>query len=61
MCYRKSRYRDESNEEVRGRRLWDLFHRETEAAEPPVPIAELEDEPPVTEREREEAPAGANR
>jgi hypothetical protein len=58
MCFRKSRYVEEDIEEVRGRRLWDLFYRETEANEPPLPVAEQDDEP-VTERE--EVSAGAER
>ena len=61
MCYRRSRYLDEGAEEVRGRRLWDLFRRETERSEPPVPIVEHEDELPVVEQEREEVPVGAER
>ena len=61
MCFRKSRYVEENIEEVRGRRLWDLFYRETEASEPPLPVAEHEDEPPATEHERLEVPAGAER
>ena len=62
MCFRKSHYREENiEEEVRGRRLWDLFYRETEANEPPLPVAEQEDDPPVTVREREEVSAGAER
>jgi hypothetical protein len=62
MCFhRRSYYRDENVEEVRGRRLWDLFHRETKASEPPLPVLEHDDELSVTEREREEATAGAER
>jgi hypothetical protein len=61
MCFRQSHYREENIEEVRGRRLWDLFYRETEATEPPLPVAEQEDEPSATEREREEVSAGAER
>ena len=60
MCYRRSRYREEESEQVRGRRLWDLFYRETEHSEP-VPIVEHEEEPTVAERERDEAPVGADR
>jgi hypothetical protein len=60
MCFRRSRYREEGPEEVRSERLWDLFHRETEESEPPVPIAE-HDEEPATERERDEVTAGAER
>jgi hypothetical protein len=50
MCFRRSRYWEERAEEARDERLWDLFHRETERNEPPVPIAE-----------RDEVPAGAER
>ena len=33
MCFhRRSYYRDQNVEEVRGRRLWNLFHRETKAS-----------------------------
>jgi hypothetical protein len=59
MCFRQSRYRDENIEEVSGRRLWDVFYRETEGTEPPLPVAEHEDEPPATEPERKEVSAGA--
>ena len=56
MCFRRSRSWEESADEVRGRRLWDLFYRETEGSEPPAPgpVVEHEDERP----EREEVPAG---
>jgi hypothetical protein len=50
MCYeqrRTSRARAEAREE--GRRVWDLFHRDTEA-EPPRPVTE-----PEWAREGEEA------
>jgi hypothetical protein len=60
MCFRRSRYWEERPEEVRDERVWDLFHRETEGSEPPVPIAER-DEERATERERDEVPAGAER
>jgi hypothetical protein len=61
MCFRRSLYREESPEEAaRDERLWDLFHRETERSEPPVPIAER-DEVGATEGERDEVPAGAER
>jgi len=62
MCFRRSQYRDEgAQEEIQGRRLWDLFHRETKSSEPPLPVLEHEDEPAVMEGEREEATAGAER
>ena len=62
MCFhRRSYYRDQNVEEIQGRRLWDLFHRETKASEPPLPVLEHDDELSVTEREREEATAGAER
>jgi hypothetical protein len=60
MCFRKSRYREERAEEVRGEHLWDLFYRETERSEPPVPIAE-QDEGRVTELQRDEVPTGSDR
>jgi hypothetical protein len=60
MCFKRSRYWEERADEARGERLWDLFHRDTERSEPPVPIAGHEDED-VTELEREEVPAGAER
>jgi len=60
MCFRRSRYWEERADEARGERLWDLFHRETERSEPPVPIAEREDDY-TTELERDEVPAGAER
>jgi hypothetical protein len=58
MCFRRSSYWEKRDEEERGERLWDLFYRETERSEPPVPIAEREDE---REPERDEVPAGAER
>jgi hypothetical protein len=59
MCFRRSsRYWEERAEEARGERLWDLFYRETERSDPPVPIAEREEE---REPERDEVPAGAER
>jgi hypothetical protein len=61
MCFRQSRYRDENVEEARGKRLWGLFYRETEEREPPLPVVEHEEEQPVSEREREEVPAGSAR
>jgi hypothetical protein len=60
MCFRRSRYWEESSEETQNRRLWDLFHRETERSEPPLPVAE-EDEELVTEHDRDEVPAGVDR
>ncbi len=60
MCFRRSRYWEERPEEARGERLWDLFQRETERKDPPVPIAE-QDAVPATERERDEVPVGAER
>ena len=39
MCFRRSRYRDESAEQAHDVRLWDLFHRETEASPPPVEVS----------------------
>jgi hypothetical protein len=60
MCFRRSHYLEERAEEARGQRLWDLFHRETRQSEPPVPVAEREDEH-GTDPERDEVPAGAER
>ena len=60
MCFHRSRYRDERAQEERGQRLWDLFYRETERNEPPVPIAEQEEDRSA-ERDRDEVPAGVKR
>ena len=61
MCFRRSRYLDQRADEVQSRRLWDLFYRETERSEPPLPVAERDEEEPVSERDRDEVPAGAER
>ena len=62
MCFRRSsRYWEERADEARGQRLWDLFYRETERSEPPLPVAERDEEEPVSERDRDEVPAGAER
>jgi hypothetical protein len=60
MCFRRSRYWEERPDEARDERLWDLFYRETEQREPPVPIGEREDER-MAEPAREDVPAGAPR
>jgi hypothetical protein len=60
MCFRRSRYWEKRPEQASDERLWDLFHRETERSEPPVPIAEQE-EMRATEREPDQVPAGAER
>jgi hypothetical protein len=60
MCFRRSRYWEERTDEARDERLWDLFYRETEQSEPPVPIAEREDERVATPA-RDDGPAGAPR
>jgi hypothetical protein len=60
MCFRRSRRWEEKVNEARHERLWDLFHREPERSEPPVPVAER-DEGRETARERDEVPAGAER
>jgi hypothetical protein len=59
MCFRRSRYWGERSTDARSERLWDLFYKETERSEPPVPIAEQDDE--RAEREGDEVPAGAER
>jgi hypothetical protein len=59
MCFRRSRYLEQRADEVQSRRLWDLFYRETEDTEPPIPVAEEEDE--IVSEDREEVPAGAER
>ena len=60
MCFRRSRYWEERVEDTRDdQRLWDLFHRETERREPPMPVLEQEEEP-VAERDRD-VPVGAER
>ena len=56
MCHERLSRREERAEDVRGRRLWDLFYSETERQAPPVPMAEQEKE---REPEREEALTGA--
>jgi hypothetical protein len=61
MCFRRSRYLEQRADEVQSRRLWDLFYRETEGSEPPLPVAERDEEVPVSERDRDEVPAGAER
>ena len=58
MCFRRTRNWDEAAGETYDRRLWDLFHRETERSEPPMPVAER-DEEQVTEHDRDEVPVGA--
>jgi hypothetical protein len=60
MCFRQSRQWDERAGEVHDRRLWNLFYRETERSEPPMPVAER-DEEHVAERDRDEVPVGAER
>jgi hypothetical protein len=60
MCFHRSRRWEERATEAEGRRLWDLFYRETERDEPPAPIAQREDEE-STEPEREETRVGAER
>jgi len=60
MCFRRSRHWDERVDEAQGRRLWDLFYRETEADQPPTPIAEREREG-SPEPEREDVRVGAER
>ena len=58
MCFRQMRQWDERAGEEQGRRLWNLFYRETESSEPPMPVAE-HDEEHVAERDRDEVPVGA--
>jgi hypothetical protein len=60
MCHRNWRRREERFEEERGEGLWDLFYRETGRSEPPMPIAEREEEP-SSEPERDEVPTGVER
>ena len=55
MCHGKYRRYDERMERERGRRLWDLFDRETRDAPPPTPVVERDVEP---ELEREEVLTG---
>jgi hypothetical protein len=56
MCHGKYRRYDERMERERGRRLWDLFDRETRDAPPAEPVVERDREPG---REREEVLTGA--
>ena len=58
MCHGKYRRYEERMERDRGRRLWDLFDRETRDAPPFEPILERDDE---LELEREEVLTGAPR
>ena len=58
MCHGKYRRYEERIERERGRRLWDLFDRETRDAPPSEPIVERDVE---LELEREEALASAPR
>jgi len=63
MCFRRSRYWEEragteGAGEGRSTRLWDLFYKETEHSEAPLPVLEDEDE---IVAEREEVPAGRER
>jgi hypothetical protein len=60
MCFRRSRYWEERAEEAGDRRLWDLFYRETEQSDPPLPVAER-DEKDIAEHDRNEVPVGAER
>jgi hypothetical protein len=63
MCFGKSRYRyweERVEGETRDQRLWDLFHRETERSDRPLPVAEQDDED-VAEHDRDEVPVGAGR
>ena len=57
MCFRQMRQWDERAGDVQGRRLWDVFYRETERSEPPMPVAEHDED--VPERDRDEVPVGA--
>jgi len=63
MCFGRSRYRyweERVEDETRDRRLWDLFHRETERSDPPLPVLERVEEE-VAEHDRDEVPVGAER
>ena len=61
MCFKQSRYWDERVEERHERRLWDLFQRETERTEPPLPVAEHDAEDDAVEHDRDTVPVGADR
>jgi hypothetical protein len=58
MCLRRSRHWEERVDETREERPRDLFSRETERSEPPVPVAKR-DQGRESERERDKVPAGA--
>ena len=58
MCHGKYRRYEERMERERGRRLWDLFDRETREPAPPTPMAETDMEP---DPDREEVLTGAPR
>jgi hypothetical protein len=60
MCFERFSYRDEAAGEAKSRRLWDLFYRETEETEPPLPVAE-QDEGAPSEDDRDRVPVGAER
>jgi hypothetical protein len=56
MCHEKYRRYEARMERDRGRRLWDLFDRETRDAPPAEPVVEREAD---VELEREEVLTGA--
>jgi hypothetical protein len=58
MCHGKYRRYEERMEREPGRRLWDLFDRETRDVPPSDPVAERDVEP---ELDREEVLTGAPR
>ena len=60
MCFERFRYWDDerAGETQRDRRLWDLFYRETEETEQPVPVAEQAEGAP-SEDDRDRVPVGA--
>ena len=60
MCFGKSRYWEELAEENATGTSGTSSDRETESREPPLPVAE-EDEEPVTERDPDDVPVGAER
>jgi hypothetical protein len=55
MCFRRSRHWEERSDEAFDERVWHLFNREPERSEPPITVAEQDDER-ATERDRDKVP-----
>jgi len=61
MCFHRSRYWEERADEGRRERIWDLFYRETHPSEPPITVAQLDEDELSSDREPGEVPVGAER